>query len=129
MFFEPVGEFAADTFDDRGEGDGRHLATYKWLIRLLTIDKLQIRPMTLGDYLARHFRQMSSAELGGPEIRHVASGQRGTDNTTYADSAAAPDDIPWSVALGSPFPFSAPPSVLTALLIRSYRGIGDPRCP
>ena len=60
---EPVGELAADTFDDRGVGDERHFATYKWPIHSLTTNELQIRPMMLGDYLARRFRQMLSAEF------------------------------------------------------------------
>ena len=33
---------------------------------------------------------------------------RETGTTTQADSAAVPDDIPWSFAFGSPIPFSAP---------------------
>ena len=39
--------------------------------------------MTLGDYLARHFRQMPSDELDGPEIRHLASGG-------FSESCACP---------------------------------------
>ena len=84
-----MGEFAADTFDDRSEEDERHFATYKWPIHSLTTNELQIRPMTLGDYLARHFRQMASDELDEPEIRHLASDdfrQLTIDELTDAES-------------------------------------------
>ena len=39
----------------------------------------------------------------------MADSSKSFDNTTtYADSAAVPNDIPWSFAFGTPIPFSAP---------------------